>query len=254
MSTKHYNAGYLENTADFLKNLKQQSYGGFASLQKGTLIDLGCGIGADAINLAKILGEKVNVVGIDHDQELLDKATESAMGLPNIRFIKKEVWDIPFEDKTVSGVRAERLIQHLSNPEQTFKEIYRVLKAGHPVVVLETVWDSLTFYTKHTSIEQQIRSYLTDNKVNNGWAANNLTSYLKDSSFNEIEVNRFPLTGRSLNDARQYLWIDKIMEEMLTGSYIDQQEYDVFNEALTEADNDSFFLCSLDLLLVSALK
>src|ERR1700694_5398519 len=102
MSNKHYNINYLEDTGRFLKTLKEYSYRPFAKINQGTVIDLGCGTGSDVSNLGKLLGEQVRIVGIDHDETMLNKGRSSFIDQNNLQFLLSEAHVIPFEDETVS--------------------------------------------------------------------------------------------------------------------------------------------------------
>ncbi|MDF3078424.1 MAG: hypothetical protein K0S09_2313 [Sphingobacteriaceae bacterium] len=254
MSDKHYNASYLEDTGRFLKELKEYSYSAFKEVASGNVIDLGCGIGLDVIGLSKMLGDGVKVIGVDHDQLLLDKGKESANGSPNVEFMLSEATKIPFEDGSVSGVRAERLIQHLKEPEAVFAEINRALNPGSPVVIVETDWPNLTFYNGPTAVERKINRYLTEVKINNGTAARKLTAYLEQSSFSNIRIEVFPFVLKKLADANQYLWTGAIIEEMKAKQELSSEEYDSFLSALTNADSNGYFSCSINLVVASATK
>jgi SAM-dependent methyltransferase len=84
MDTKHYGAGYLMDTGDFLKQLKIHSYTPFNTIKEGVVVDLGCGTGMDAINLANMLGHNVLVVGLDHDKALIEHAKTSSVEVINL--------------------------------------------------------------------------------------------------------------------------------------------------------------------------
>lgn len=254
MSTKHYNANYLEGTAQFLKGLKEYSYNPFTEVKSGTVIDLGCGTGIDVSNLAKLLGDAVKVVGIDHDEAMLSKGKKAYAEQPNVEFLLTEANVIPFEADTVAGLRAERLIQHLKAPESTMNEIHRVLKAGHPLVIVETDWSSLTFYNEFLPIENKIISYLTDKKINNGIAAKKLTAYMRDSGFKNIHLEIFPFLIKSLKEANDYLWMERMIEEAAAENFITRQEQDTFVNAMKEADASNYFACSINVVIVSSVK
>lgn len=254
MSEKHYSAGYLESTGDFLKKLKTHSYSPFAKITEGTVLDLGCGTGIDAINLAGMLGKGVHIVGMDHDPALLAKATESAEGVSNVRFEQGEATQLPFADGTLAGLRAERLVQHLAEPGLAFQEMYRVLAKGQPIALVETVWSSLIFYTRHTEIEQKISRFLTNNKVHNGWAAQRLAHDLTASGFSDIRLETFCMVGRSLDEAQRYIWIGHILDEMVARDFLTTAEFDVFSKTMAEADTNGHFLCSMNLVMATAVK
>lgn len=58
---------------------------------KGTLLDIGCGIGYFSIPAANILS-KGNVIGLDIMSEMIAIAKEKAKNISNIDFIKGEVF------------------------------------------------------------------------------------------------------------------------------------------------------------------
>jgi len=254
MSEKHYNINYLEDTGRFLKTLKEYSYHPFTHISNGTVIDLGCGTGMDVSNLGKLLGNEVKVVGLDHDETMLNKGRSSFAGQDNIQFILSEANAIPFESDSVSGLRAERLIQHLKEPENTIGEMHRVLKKGHPLVIVETDWSSLTFYNGHLSIENKIVQYLTDKKINNGLAARKLTAYAEAAEFINIHMEIFPFIIKSLKEANEYLWIELMINEALNENFITRQERDEFLLALHHADEKNYFACSINVVIVSSVK
>lgn len=254
MSGKHYSAGYLENTGDFLRKLKIHSYTPFSAITEGTVVDLGCGTGIDAINLAASLGSDVSVVGIDHDPALLATAAEAASEAPNVRFEQGEATKLPFADGSVAGLRAERLVQHLPEPTRAFQEMHRVLAAGQPIAIVETVWNSLNFYTRHTDIEQKISVFLTTGKVNNGWAAQRLTHDLSTNGFSDVRLDTFCMVGRSLDDANRYLWIGPILAEMKAKGLLSEEEFDTFSDTMATADANGHFLCSMNLVMATAVK
>lgn len=254
MVNKHYNIDYLQETGRILKNLKEYSYHPFTTINNGTIIDLGCGMGQDVINMAGYLNGGVKIVGIDHDPEMLNQAKLSKKEIPNIDFICSEATIIPFEDESISGVRSERLIQHLVNPEKVILEIYRVLKKNHPLLIVETDWLSLSFYNDLVSIEKKINKFLTEEKVNNGMASRNLISYMEKCNFRNIKLEVFPFVLKSLKEANDYFWIERILSEALDKNHIDENEHVSFLNALREADKNNYFACSINIVIVSSLK
>src|SRR5690606_18913174 len=125
---------YLEDTGRALKTLKEFSYRPFITVASdgAIIVDIGCGTGIDVIKMSQVFGTGVKVVGVDHDPELLNKAKSASVAVKNVDFILSEAYFLPFENESVSGVRAERLIQHLDKSERAIQEVYRILKKDHP--------------------------------------------------------------------------------------------------------------------------
>lgn len=253
MSKKHYNASYLEDTANFLKGLKEYSYQPFSQITCGTIIDLGCGTGIDVLNMSQFLGDNVNVIGVDHDEALLSKGRHAAAG-KNVHFVQSEAHQIPFEDDSIDGLRTERLIQHLTEPEAVVAEVKRVLKPNGSFLIVETDWASLVFYHGNILVQEKVVHYLTRKKINNGFAARKLTQYLEQSAFRDIGIEIFPFTLRSLREANDYLWIEIILSEMLEKEVLSSEEYGAFLEDLKIAEEMGYFACTINIVVVSSIK
>lgn len=254
MKNKHYDIEYLENSRVLLKGLKERSYNYFTEITEGTIVDLGCGAGKDVIELANLLGKNVKVIGVDHDPEMLAQAKASAGGNENVEFILSDAFPLPFKDESISGLRTERVIQHLSNPEEVIKAVHGFLKSDAPLVIIETDWHSLSFYTEFIETEQKINTYLTDVKVNNGYAARKLLSYLEINDFRDVKFEIHPFVIDSLNEANEYFWIEKIITEAAEKEYITWEEQADFYRILEQADSKGYFSCSINLVVASCKK
>ncbi|MBC7383065.1 MAG: methyltransferase domain-containing protein [Bacteroidia bacterium] len=254
MSTKHYNIKYLENTGEFLKKLKEFSYEPFLKCQPGLIVDVGCGTGMDVINMANLIGKSGNLMGIDHDQTMIDKANLSKGNLANVEFLVSEVNSLPLMDDSVEGLRAERLIQHLTEPQSAIGEMYRVLKKNQPLVIVETDWAGLTIYNEHTEAAKKLTEYLTEVKINNGYASRKLTSYLKNAGFNTISISIFSFVIKSLKEANEYLWLEHILNEATKKGYLSTDENNEFVNSLKSADENGYFACCLNMVIANCIK
>ena len=254
MSEKHYDINYLQNSRRLLLNLKERSYVLFKDVTQGTMVDLGCGAGKDVIELAKQNGPGVKVTGVDHDPVMIEQGKTDSKDIDNVSFILSEAFPLPFEDNSLTGLRTERVIQHLKAPEQVIGEVHRILAPGSPFVIIETDWHSLAFFTEFIDIEKKINAYLTDVKVNNGFASRKLTSYLKKQSFNNIKAEIHPIVVSTLQEANDYFWIEKMVKEALEKGYITEKEYTDFYTALQTADENGYFAASINMIVAWATK
>lgn len=254
MAEHLYSIDYLEQTTQLLGNLKRTSYQPFGTLTEGKIADIGCGTGDDAINMARMFGTNIEVTGIDYAEEMIGKAKSSAGDLPNIHFAIGTAEDLPFADEELSGLRNERLIQHLPHPKKAFAEFHRVLKPGHSLVVVETDWNSISFYNGDSAIGQKLNHYLTFNNVKNGNAAGNVIRYMQEAGFNNIHLDLFPLSSRSLQQSILMLRIDHALNMMKEKAIISDEEYNSFMASLEDADRNHYFACSINLVVATATK
>lgn len=254
MKAKHYNIDYLEHSAKLFQTLKEHSYTPFLSLQNGIIADIGCGTGIDVFNLARLSDKSIKITGIDHDPQMIETAASAQHSLENVTFRVADATDLPFEEGSLSGIRNERLIQHLKQPEKAFREFYRALKPGHPIVIVETDWSSLNFYNGTPEITPKVKAYFTDHNVANGSAAANLSFYLKNNNFREINLRIFPLVSTSLEQVIAFTRLDHVLRQMESDHSISPAEHAVFLKSLQKADSEHNFACAINLMIASAIK
>ena len=101
------------------------------------LLDLGCGTGDDARELAARVGGAGESVGVDRDRVMIDEARVRAERhrVSNVRFEEGDAAKLPFPDGYFDGARADRVLQMIPNPAAAIRELVRVTRAGGAIVV-----------------------------------------------------------------------------------------------------------------------
>lgn len=99
-------------------------------------LDLGCGSGDVTFDLAHLTGPVGTVVGIDMDEDLLALArlATPAQGVSNVEFRAADVsqWD---EQDSYDLVYSRFLLQHLSDPVDLLRRMWRAVRAGGVLAV-----------------------------------------------------------------------------------------------------------------------
>jgi len=100
-------------------------------------VDLGSGRGTDVMRLAERVGENGFVFGIDISDGMINKAASTAehLGIKNVRFLKSTLEKISLESKTADLVISNCTINHSSDKQSVWDEIFRILKKGGRFVV-----------------------------------------------------------------------------------------------------------------------
>lgn len=246
---KHYNTAYLENTAKAIGAIKVLSYEPFKSLSKGTIVDLGCGNGADAARIHENTTQNVEIIGLDHDAQFIAEAIKK---YPHIKFLEADVEKLPFENQSLDGIRTERMFQHLKKPEHVLQEIRRVLKKNSDLIILDTDWPGINFHTPLISIENKIRAYLTDKKVNFGLSARYLPTMVLDHQFSIKKCTYHKVSMVSINELNGLIQYSDLMKEMETKNILTQLEKDSFSKELTKRDLNGTLNCSIDMIYIHA--
>ena len=100
-------------------------------------VDLGSGRGTDVLRMAESVGETGFVYGIDISDGMLDKARKNAekFNVKNVSFVQSDLEKIELQDKVADLVISNCTINHASDKQAVWIEVFRILKSGGRFVV-----------------------------------------------------------------------------------------------------------------------
>jgi ubiquinone/menaquinone biosynthesis C-methylase UbiE len=181
---------YLDRVTDFAIEGKRASYAAL-QLEPGTaVLDAGCGTGDDVRMLCELVGKNGHVWGIDASQAMVDEAIDR--GLPaNADIRQASVYALPFPEGTFDRARAERVFQHLEDPQAGARELFRVLKPGGILMIMDQDWETLIVAGSQKPLTRRICNALADH-FPNGWAGRNLCGLLRRTGFHDVAVRAIP--------------------------------------------------------------
>lgn len=110
-------------------------------VQRGSkALDVCCGTGDWTFSLARAVGPKGEVVGLDFSKNMLSVAEKKLRNTHyrNITFIHGNALELPFADNTFDYVTIGFGLRNVRDYMSALKEMYRVVKPGGIVVCLET--------------------------------------------------------------------------------------------------------------------
>jgi len=150
-----------------------------AQLQSGeTVLDVGCGTGTLAIEVARRVGRAGRVAGIDPGTEQIARARAKAARhhLP-IEFQVGVIEQLPFPDQTFDVVFSTLMMHHLPAglKRQGLAEIARVLKPGGRLVIAD-------FTHKKERAGQAARFHAGGSRIQD------LAAMVKDAGFDQLEM------------------------------------------------------------------
>ena len=104
-----------------------------------TVLDLGCGAGADAVLAARAVGRSGRVYALDFLPEMLERTEEAvaATGLDNVEPVAATMEAIPLADDAVDVVVSNGAINLSPRKARVFAECARVLRAGGRLCVAD---------------------------------------------------------------------------------------------------------------------
>jgi len=105
----------------------------------GAALDICCGTGDLALELAKQVTPGGHVVGCDFSEPMLDLAREktSERGVDGVRFEWADALELPYDGERFDAVTVGFGVRNLADLDRGLREMARVLKPGGRAVILE---------------------------------------------------------------------------------------------------------------------
>jgi len=212
----------------------------------GCVVDVGCGTGTAARELASRVER---VVGVDVSETMIEVARERTGDRTDVHFEVADASSLPLGDRSVDGYRAERLFQHLADPAAAISEARRVLRPGGQICVIDQDWDTLIFATDDVETTRQVTAAMADS-VAGGTAARNLAAVLDGAGFTEVTVRADATVSR---DSGSYGFVSDLAADMAAASgRVDRQSVDLWRaDQRARARNDTW-LVSFTFLVTTA--
>lgn len=224
------------------------------------VLDVGCGVGLDLPLLADRVGSDGLVIGVDHDSALVQQAIEASAGHPNVRVTVGKAESLPFAHRSFDGVRADRVLQHIAQPDIVLAEMWRVLRPGGVVTLVEPDWKMVGLFPGSPAggdddhIWNLILEYnqreITHPLI--GRQLSNLLSQPERWENVEVRVAAFVLT--SWSSANAVLRLSEMAERLSQAEPARAAEVTAWLKELEAAEQRGAFLASMQLFYARARK
>jgi arsenite methyltransferase len=128
-------------------------------LKKGEhVLDVGSGNGIFAREMLEIVTNSGHVCGVDSAEPMVRMAT----GLcPNGRFLHGDATDLPVEELSFDVVAASQLLCFVADVDKALFEMFRALKRGGRLVILDSDWGSLVWNCRDQALMDRVIAMLT---------------------------------------------------------------------------------------------
>src|SRR5438093_9414654 len=235
---------YLDTVSatSFAQIYKKRTYFLMEIRRNSFLLDVGCGTGQDAMEMAGLVGPEGQVVGIDINQAMIAERWKRAEGLKlPVKFQVEDVHRLSLPDEMFDAARCDRAVQHMDNPEPAIREIIRVTRRGGIVVVSEPDWETLTIDSQNRDLTRRIANYMSDRAVKQGWIGRQLWRILKNSGLREVKVTAFPFIITDYTTADRIWGLQRHARQACENAVITESEMVAWQEELIELDRRQQF-------------
>ncbi len=173
-----------------------------AGLRSGMdVLDLACGPGIITTCLAEMAAPG-RVVGIDLSEQLLREAERHAeqAGISNIEFLQDDVYRLNLPESSFDFVYSRFLFQHLEDPSLALGNVYRILRPGGTVCLLDVDDTWLTLYPEPAGFSSFTAAAAAGQAASGGdrFVGRKLGRYLQQAGFGAVHVRVETVTSRLL--------------------------------------------------------
>ena len=158
-----------------------------------SVLDVGCGPGGDVLAVGRN-----RCVGLDRSLAMCRAAT--ARGATVCR---ADVHWLPFSEGRFEGSFADRVLQHVDDPDRALGEMIRVLHPGGRVVVADPDQETLVIHIPDVDhrLVDRVKALRRDIGYRNGRLISSLPARLAALGMADVTIDPFPLSLADPDDA-----------------------------------------------------
>jgi SAM-dependent methyltransferase len=161
------------------------------------VLDVGCGIGIQAIAMSRLATPTGKVVGTDISAVMIDiaKSRAATSGFP-VEFLTADAASQPFPDRSFDSVRTERVLMYVPDTQRAIHEFKRLLKPGGRLVIFDVDWDGMQIAHQDKVLTRKIIRYASDS-LPNGRIGTDLYRQMRNAGFKNVGVKPTGIFGHS---------------------------------------------------------
>lgn len=237
---------YLEETGARLRELSRTRYG-LLNLSPGDqVLDVGCGLGDDARELAALVAPHGKVIAIDSSAEMIAQARRRSQGLePAVDFAVGDAHKLTFADGSFAACWSERVLEHLADPPRAIAQMVRVIKTGGRLVAFEPDHATLTIDAADRATTRAMVLALADD-IRSSWIGRSLFGLFKANGLADVRIIPTPIMSNSLPDTNALLRLDATAQAAVERGLIGEQSAALWFADLKQRHSSGrFFGCLL---------
>lgn len=216
-----------------------------------TILDVGCGTGQDALDLAQAVGPHGRVIGIDSSETMLQEArARAAQAQLPVEYVRASATQLPFADASFDGCQASRVLGHLREPKLAVAEMVRVVRPGARVVVADGDMDLIAIDIPDRALARKVIHAACDQMVQ-GWMGRQMPRLFQQAGLRNIWVE-----GRlmPLNYAFFQMAFRGVLQRAQAAGSISEEELTRFWKTLEQAEQEQHFFARVGGFVVSGRK
>jgi ubiquinone/menaquinone biosynthesis C-methylase UbiE len=242
------------NSLPYFQDYKRKSFDLMNAREGCRALEIGCGLGFDAIALARIVGSTGRVVAVDSSQTMLEAALSSAKSLGLcIDFVQGDAGHLDLADESFDCARVDRTLQHTPDPRKVRAEMARVTKSGGRIVAYEPDWETFTIGSRDRQVTRKLTDFWCDT-FKSGWIGRYLYGHFLAIGLERVLVHPSTLVITDLDKAEKVFDLFKNAEKAMNLGLVSSCEVAAWLKELKEDNLQGRFFCSYTGFMVCGSK
>jgi len=201
----------------------------------GPIVDVGCGVGNDVRALGR------HAIGVDPSRTMLGIARARGGA-----FVLGTIEALPFAAGSVAGVQADRVLQHVSDPNAAAAALARVVKSGGLVVVADPDQTTLRIEGPDPDVADVMRRYRAERGIRNGALAARMGALLQGCGLVDVERRSW---RQEITEPNEAFGLPTWSGFVVAAGWFDAQQAARFDATLASSGAAGTFRYSLDIVV-----
>lgn len=217
------------------------------------ILEVGSGLGLDAMDMAEMIRDRGYVLAIDSSRKMIERAYKASGKEGSILYCLGDACKLPFCGSAFDGARADRVLQHIADPRRAFSEMVRVVRERGRLVVYEPDWGTFIINGGQREVSRAMAQFFGD-AFPSGWIGRQIPGFFREEGLEKIQVRPETFTTDDLDLAIKVFDLINNAHRAQRRGYVSERQAENWLEDLREAHNHGRFFCSYTGFLVSGEK
>lgn len=236
----------------YFQHCKEKSIELLCSGGGSKMLEVGCGLGQDALAIAHAAGGAGGpgyVVAVDMSKKMMENACRDGA----VRLCLADACRLPFGDGVFHAARADRVLQHIVHPKKAFWEMVRTVRDKGRVVVYEPDWGTFIISPGNREVCRTMTRLFADT-FPCGWVGRRLPGFFREQGLENIKIEPLTFFTSDLPLAVSVFDLVNNAGRAQKMGYVSDSLVKGWLEGLKEAHRRGSFFCSYTGFLVSGEK
>ena len=228
----------------FYRDYKQRVVELLSPLPAGLYLELGSGVGTDALKLG------ARVIGVDRSATMCRESRRRGLS----RVVVADADALPFRSELVDGCWADRTFQHLADPQRALSELARVMKPDARIVVVDPDYGTQVMDCPDPELAGKVFDFRARHMLRNGTLASRMADLFSRGSLEDVSVERRTLTVRDPSSLDNVMGLRSWARTAAAHGALNQAEalrWEALYDALVDAERLRW---AVDFVITSARK